>query len=457
MAYDVTEKELRTCNKTNRVLGQAQILLLKGGVKMKKRIGFFLVFLCIALLVFNSCNRDANTLKIGDNIPDRSSGVGAVLERINAEFISANPGIRITTESYQDQPWQEKVRIYATANQLPDVMKYWSFPGMMLPLVNAGRLATLDKNDFTGFGYMPGALEGNIYNGELYGIPVSADLWVLFVNKSLFERAGVPLPTTWEDIIASVPRFRAINVTPVVTNGMEGWPLCIFFDNIVQRFNGDFTRLHKAIDDRSVSFNDADFIVAARYIQNLIRAGVFNANLTTSDYGDARNQFGQERAAMYMMGAWEMSLATDDNFSENFRENLDVIKFPLIEGGRGTIDDLQAWFGGNYIIANSNKKELAVEYLKLLGAKFGEYAWEAGAFFPAQIVAPRPEDTLVARRLLQIASEATSTSGTPSLDRSTTIFKEDAQELIRQLSAMILTPEEFCRRLDMAAERAFRE
>ena len=425
---------------------------------MKKYTGFLLILLAAALLFSAGCKDGKVTLKIGDNIPDRSSGVGAVLERINAEFKSLHPEIEITTESYQDQPWQEKVRIYATANQLPDVMKYWSFPGMMLPLVNAGMLATLDKSDFAAFGYMPGALEGNEYNGKLYGIPVSADLWVLFVNKRLFAEAGVQLPTTWEDIIASIPRFRAINVTPVATNGLEGWPLCELFDNIAQRVNGDFTRLHGAIDDRTVSFTDADFVETARYIQNLVRSGVFNANLTTSDYGDARNQFGQERAAMYMMGAWEMSLATDGSFSQSFRDNLDVIKFPVIQGGKGTADDVLAWFGGNYIIsAKSKNKDLAHKYLLLLAEKFGTYAWEAQAFFPAQKVEPLPGDTLVAKQLLQIASDAKTTSGTPGLDRSTTVFKEEFQELMRQLCAQLISPEEFCRRLDTAAEQAYKD
>lgn len=40
---------------------------------------------------------------------------------------------------------------------------------------------------------------------------------------------------------------------------------------------------------------------AAEYMQMLVKAGVFNENLTTSDYGDARNTFGQGRAAMYIM------------------------------------------------------------------------------------------------------------------------------------------------------------
>ncbi|MCL2762872.1 MAG: extracellular solute-binding protein [Treponema sp.] len=427
---------------------------------MKKSIGALAAFCIAASLIFTGCQDSGKTtLKMGDNHPDRNSGVGAVLERVNAEFLEIHEDVKIVTESYQDQPWQEKVKIYATANKLPDIMKYWTFPGRMVPLVEAGLLEKLNKDDFAEFGYMPGALESSEYNGELYGIPVSADLWVIYVNKSLFARAGVPLPNTWEDVIASVPAFRAINVTPMVTNGMEGWPLCIFFDGIAQRINGDFTRLHAAIDRKDgVTYTDPDFVQAAQYIQNMVNAGVFSANLTISDYGDARNQFGQERAAMYMMGAWEMGLATDANFSESFHNSLDVIKFPLIAGGKGVATDTQAWFGGNYIIsARSKNKELAHAYLRLLGEKFGEYGWETQAFFPAQKVEPRPDDTLVAKKLLQIAAEATSTSGTPGLDRSSSVFNGEHQELMRQLCSNIITPEEFCRRLDAVAEQASKE
>jgi raffinose/stachyose/melibiose transport system substrate-binding protein len=228
------------------------------------------------------------------------------------------------------------------------------------------------------------------------------------------------------------------------------------FDNIAQRLNGDFSRVDAAVT-RKAKYTDPDFVQTAAYMQNLIKAGVFNANLTTSDYGDARNLFGQERAAMYMMGSWEMGLATDPNFSDNFHNNLDVIKFPVVRGGKGVADDVLAWYGGNYIYTKSTNKALVYEYLKLMGEKFGAYAWEAQATFPAQKVNARPNDTVAARKLLQIAAEAKSTSGTPGLDRSDAVFKEDHQELIRQLAALVLTPEEFCRQLDASAERASKQ
>ena len=429
----------------------------------KKIVGVVICSLLVFTSVFAGGKTDTKksdekiVLKMGDNLPDRKNGYGAVIEKINAEFTAAHPNVEIVTESYQDQPWQEKVKIYATANQLPDVLKYWSFSGMMKPLIDAGLLEKMNIQDFKSYGYMAGSLEGNVYDGNLYGIPISGDMWVIYVNKGLFDKAGVPLPKSWEDIIASVPKFRALGITPLVTNGKEGWPLCELFDNIAQRINGDFTRVDAAIT-RGAKYTDPDFVAAADYIQKLVKAGVFQENLSTSDYGDARNMFGQERAAMYMMGSWEMSLATDPNFSEDFQNDLDVIKFPVIQGGKGSADDVLAWFGGNYIISSTSKHpDLAYEYVKLLGKRFGELAWETQACFPAQKVTPRDSDTLVSKKLLQIAADAKSTSGTPGLDRSDSVFKEDHQELIRQLCALMITPEEFAKSLDASAARAASE
>ncbi|MDR0494850.1 MAG: extracellular solute-binding protein [Treponema sp.] len=430
---------------------------------MKRFIVVLLVFLIAASLIFAGGKKDSGTitLKMGDNLPDRNGGVGSVLERINAEFQAAHPNVEFAIESYQDQSWQEKARIYATANQLPDVFKWWSFPNMMDPFIKAGFIEKLKKSDFAAYGYLPGALESCEIDGVLYGVPASGDMWVIYVNKGLFQKAGVPFPETWEDVIASIPKFKAQNITPLVTDGLEGWPLCIFFDNIIQRINGDFNRNYSAIDRKGgVKFTEPEFIQAAAYVQNLVKAGVFNANLTTSDYGDAQNQFVQERAAMYMMGSWEMGMATNTGFSQSFRNNLDVIKFPAIRGGKGTVDNPMVWFGGNFVIsANSKNKAMALTYIKFLAEKFGSYCWEMGAGFPAQKVTPRDGDSDVSKKLLQFSAEAKSISGkAPGLDYGkTNVFKEEYQELMRQLCAQVITPEVFCQRLDAAAEQDSKE
>ena len=384
--------------------GTVKIMLLTRGNYMKKAIAFLLVLLMVCVITLAGCkDADKIVIRMGDPHPDRGGGVGFVLDRINEEFKQLHPNVVFEIESLNDQPYQEKIRIYSVANDLPDIFKWWTFPARVGPMAEAGMLEKLNKESFARFGYLPGALEACEYNGILYSIPASADFWVIYVNKALFEKAGVALPESWEDIIASVGFFKAQDIIPMITNGLDGWPLCILFDNIVQRISGDFSLSYDAVARRNgVKYTDQVFIQAATYLQNLVRADIFgdrNRNeLLISNYDAARNMFTQERAAMYMMGAWEMGMATNPGLSQSFRDNLDVIKIPVLRNEKGTADDAMYWFGGNFVVsADSKNKELAVKYLEFLAERFSVYCWEAGAGFPAQIITPLETDSDVAK------------------------------------------------------------
>ena len=414
-----------------------------------------LVVLLLALVIAGGLWAQKITLKMGDNLSDRANGWGAVVEQINSEFKAANPGVDIVTESYPDQPYQQKIKIYATAKQLPDVFKYWSFSTRLKPLVDAGFVMELNKADFAKYGYVPGSLESNVWGGKLYGIPVSADFWVIYYNKKLFKDAGITTPpATVEDLIALVPKLKANGIIPMVTDGKDAWPLSITYDVLCERVNGDFSRQQAALD-RKAKFTDPDFVEGARQYQKLVQSGLFQDDLTVSDYGASRNLFGQGKAAMYLMGPWEMGLATDQNFSDEFRANVDAFKFPVLKNGKGKADDLEAWFGGNYVInANTKYKDLALKYLKLYAERFPALAWESHAAFPAQKIEAGASDTPVAKTLLKILADAKKTSGTTTIDRSTPQFQEDHLNAIRELSSGLVTPEEFCKKLDASAEKA---
>jgi hypothetical protein len=97
---------------------------------------------------------------------------------------------------------------------------------------------------------------------------------------------------------------------------------------------------------------------------------------------------------------------------------------------------------------------MGVKYLQYLAKRWPALAWEKQAGYPAQKVTARDSDTPLAKSLLAIGAAAKSTSGTPSLDRSTPQFKDDIQKAVGELCAGITTPEEFCKKVDAAAEKA---
>ena len=418
-----------------------------------KRTAF--LFVALALTPTLGIAEPKITLKMGDNLPDRTNTWGAIVEQINSEWKTAHPGVEIVTESYPDQPYQQKIKIYATAKQLPDLFKFWSVTSLLRPLVDGGFVEPLNRSEFEKLDYLPGALESNVYGGKLYGIPVSADLWVIYYNKKLFKTAGIDKPPeTVDELIALAGKFKAKGIIPMVTDGKDAWPLCITFDQLAWRISGDAALPGKALA-RKARFTDPVFVRAARELSRMIKAGLFQDDLMVSDYGAARNLFGQGRAAMYAMGSWELGLGADKTFSEDFRANVDAFRFPLVADGKGKPDDVFAWYGGNYVVSASSKnKPLAMKYLQFYARRFPALAWDKQATLPAQKVDARPADTPVAKTLLRIIAEAKATSGTPSLDLSTPRFKDDIENAMRELASGLISPEEFTKKVDVAADKA---
>jgi raffinose/stachyose/melibiose transport system substrate-binding protein len=374
------------------------------------------------------------TLKMGDNLPDRNNTWGAIVEQINTEFKAAHPGTEIVTESYLDQPYQQKIKIYATAKQLPDVFKFWSVAALLKPLIDGGFVAPLDRAEFDSLGYLPGALDTDTYNGKLYGIPVSTDFWVIYYNKQLFKAAGLDrVPATLDELYATVPKFKAKGIIPMTTDGKDAWPLSITFDLLAWRLAGTQGLARQALD-RKIKFTDPVFVHAAGELQRFVTSGLFQDDLMVSDYGASRNLFGQGKAAMYLMGSWELGLGADKEFSAEFRANVDAFKFPVVKNGKGGPDDLMAWYGGNYVVSAASKNlALGKQYLMFYARRFPE---------------------LVAKTILRIIGDAKATSGTPSLDLSTPRFKDDNENAIRELCSGLITPDAFVKKLDAAAEKA---
>ncbi|MEU4226577.1 extracellular solute-binding protein [Nonomuraea sp. NPDC026600] len=92
--------------------------------------------------------------------------------------------------------------------------------GYIRPLTDVGGPAV---DSWEGWSQIPQAVQGlGIFDGKKYGLPQGTDGRVLFYNKTLFKKAGLPdpwQPTRWEDIFAAGGRLKAAGVpTPIQIN-----------------------------------------------------------------------------------------------------------------------------------------------------------------------------------------------------------------------------------------------
>ncbi len=407
-------------------------------------------------------NAEKITLSFFTNNSDRTTGQGKVEQILIDQYMKEHPNITIKVETLSPDPqFQDKIKVYNASNKLPDIISSWGNTNYLNPLVSNNALAEINRDDLKDAGFIPAALDGFSIDGKLYGLPRNSDFWVVYYNKQIFADNNLQVPTTEDELFAVIDKLKEKKIVPIAMDGQDAWTSGIWFDTLVQRASGTWDTSHAAMD-RSGSFKDPAVTAAAEAMQKWIKAGAFGLGFLNQDYGTARNVFGQGKAAMFMMGEWEMGMASDENFPEDIRSNMGAFPLPAINGGKGAPDDLAAWFGGGYSVSNqSEHKAEAIQFLQWMFRPEGwaKEVWVNGVTFPAQKYDQfvTGNETNVQKDLTAIFSHAASYSGTVNQDKFTPDTQKAYYDAIQKLEGMSITPDEFANTIDQAADKSAKD
>lgn len=124
-------------------------------------------------------------------------------------FEKQNPNIKIEYSKQDVKDYRERLLTRVENGTGPDVFR---FHNTWYPMISKELLPipanVIDKNTFQNSFY-PVASEDLIQNGAIYGIPLEIDTLALYINKDLFQAAGLNVPVTWQDLRADA---RALTV-----------------------------------------------------------------------------------------------------------------------------------------------------------------------------------------------------------------------------------------------------
>lgn len=124
-------------------------------------------------------------------------------------FEAANPGIRIKAEYAGWDGYVERLTTQMGANSEPDIMQInWAWIDMFSPdgkgLYDLNEVKdNINLDDFT-----PDMVASGLSGGALNGLPVSMTTRFWMWNKTHWDRVGLPIPRTWDDLANAGPVFR---------------------------------------------------------------------------------------------------------------------------------------------------------------------------------------------------------------------------------------------------------
>lgn len=326
------------------------------------------------------------TIKVFSNLPDRTSGQGLIEQTLFDNYMAENENVTIEVEALDDESYKTKFKAYATSSGMPDLVNVWGQPSFLDEVVEAGVLAELNLDDYADYGFINGALDGFTKNGKLYGLARNTDIMGFYYNKALFEQYNVEVPETYDDLLEIGKTFNDNGIIPVSMDGSDKYPLSIYLNDLLQRIYGADC-IDKVAEAVETGEYPEEWTEAAQMMKDAADAGLFQTGFETTDYGTAMNLFTNGEAAMFYMGSWEMSMATNEDIPEEIRNNIGVFMMPSVEGGAGTSKDICAWNGGGYSVsANSAVKDEAIKLLNYMFEpdNWSKLCWENGVCMSAQ-------------------------------------------------------------------------
>ncbi|MEK8132860.1 extracellular solute-binding protein [Paenibacillus filicis] len=299
----------------------------------------------------------------GDDL--RAKAVRAQIEK----FQKDHPDIELDAQAIPPDGYRQRVKTVAAANEMPDVffahagtgIKEYFDGGLLQPITPLVNKHPEWKNNF-----MEGALEALSFNNEVYAVPINASVTSLFFyNKSLFEKHGVAVPKTWDELMAAIKTFKEKGVTPISLGNKAAWlAQSSILSSLADRVTGTDWFLKAAKQD-GAKFTDPEFVQALTYFKGLADAGAFQQGFNSLDNTQMEQYFIQGKAAMMIDGAWALTNMAATGTKEQL-DQVEVTVLPSVPGGKGDPNSLSGGAGGGLAISkklSGKKLEAAYELI----------------------------------------------------------------------------------------------
>ncbi|MDR1824257.1 MAG: extracellular solute-binding protein [Bifidobacteriaceae bacterium] len=376
-----------------------------------------------------------------------------------AEWTTEHPEAPINAEMYANDQYKEKIRTAIGAGTAPTLVFSWGAFGPVAEYVEANQIISLDgKVDEAMSRVLPSVGDAGKIDGVQYAVPNGdAQPVMLFYNKDLFEQAGVEAPIeTWDELLASFDKFKAIGVAPFALAGGSKWPDLMWLEYLADRVGGP-EAFNAVIAGEAGAWSNPDMITALTYIQDLVAADGFQADFT-STLADANADVAlvySGKAAMLLQGSWVYGSFKADAPDFVSSGKLGSFPFPTVEGGKGDKGNI-AGNPSNFWSINSDatpeEQATALAWLneKNLNEEMVDALIAGGAIPPvadAQAKLEASDDAAFLMEAYTLLLEA------PHFQASwdQVIPSDDAQELLTNLDKIFLgqiTPEEFASNMD---------
>ncbi|WP_033306703.1 sugar ABC transporter substrate-binding protein [Streptomyces iakyrus] len=269
----------------------------------------------------------------------------AGVEQAVKRYAKAYKGANVTTQWITGSNFEQKLFAALLTKNAPDVFEFHP----QIQLVKSGQVADLTdiiepvKDDFN-----QADIKSHTVDGKIYGVRMIDDPQFFFYRPSMFEKAGVEVPKTLEELIEAAAKLK----TSKVKGAYLGNDLTPVQHNLIWSAGADTLTA-----DNKPAFNTDAVAEGLKQLRGLFTSGDLLLG-APADWWDP-SAFTQGLTAMQWCGMWAMPV-----MQKALGDDIGIFPFPKV----GSAGKESVYNGGWSMFVNAKGKnvEAAKEYVKWL-------------------------------------------------------------------------------------------
>lgn len=280
-------------------------------------------------------------------------------EDLISDFEAANPGIKVKWNNFDHEGYKSSIRNFLTADA-PDLAN-WYAGNRMAPFVKAGLFEDVSdvwkENGLDDT--LKSAAASMTIDGKKWGVPYTYYQWGIYYRKDIFEKQGIAVPKTWDELKAACAKLKAAGIAPFAIGTKPLWPTGGWFDYMDLRVNG--YEFHMDLTSGKVPYTDPKVKAVFAKWAELVKPGYYVKNHAALEWQDAVPLFVQGKAAMYLMGNFAVDVMKNGGLKP---EQIGFMQFPEITPGLPMAEDAPT--DTIHIPSGAKNKEDAKKFLAFL-------------------------------------------------------------------------------------------
>lgn len=297
-----------------------------------------------------------------------NGGVWPAVEQDFEAWNEQNPEQSFTVDSFANDVYKERIRTAVGSGEAPTLIVGWT-GGTLLEYIEHDYVADITEETSALQDQLISSVADNgIVDGSVYAVPMNNVQPVfLYFNQSVFDEAGVEVPSTWEELLSAAEQLSEQDVYPLALAGGSRWPMLMWASYLTDRIGGP-EAFEGVVEGDPGGWSHPAILEALQRCQELVEAGAFDPNFASvdADQNEDARMLADGQAAMVLQGSWTYSRMLEDH--PEFAESGDFgfTTFPEVEGGQGDPNNVVGNPANYWSVsenASEESQEAATDYL----------------------------------------------------------------------------------------------